>query len=457
MSTEIRAPWTPEQVAALNRFQQRGRMHPFTCGNLHADSQSPVLTATPDGWRCPTPGCGYEQDWAPDFMASVSPASGVQPECGECGDTGACNGGPCALRTDTRPAPDTERDAVWAQAFADDAMKPRADRQGLIRVGQAVADEEQQEMADGAVRFTAAIRRQNELLRAEVESANETTVRAREQRQEMAEERYAWQERGDRAEALAARLRAELEQARAATLVEAADEAEKLRQFEKVTGARWSAQVSENVGILRVVDHLRAMADARSGGQGEVRPPSTAWHVEYKTGDTWHHLGIYPKEQADFMVTDLATKDMETRLIRATTTYTVEPTGQDQTPDCERCDGTGLDPDRFTDQQDPNGGIRFQHEPCTDCHGTGGQAEDGAPTREQRECGSTTPHRTHLFLRMEVVFRCPGTANEDGAPVEPTAAVLLSTPCDACRHTLNWHDNQAGCTVARCVCGRWQA
>ncbi|MFD5899099.1 hypothetical protein [Streptomyces sp. NPDC060366] len=50
--------------------------------------------------------------------------------------------------------------------------------------------------------------------------------------------------------------------------------------------------------------------------------------------------------------------------------------------------------------------------------GSGGQAEDGAPvapTREQRECGTTTQHPAHLFLRMEVVFRCPGTANEDGA------------------------------------------
>ncbi|MFF2671719.1 hypothetical protein ACFVTT_23400, partial [Streptomyces niveus] len=50
-----------------------------------------------------------------------------------------------------------------------------------------------------------------------------------------------------------------------------------------------------------------------------------------------------------------------------------------------------------------------------------------------------------------------GGQTEDGAQPKPTAAALLATPCDACRHTLNWHDNQAGCTVARCVCGRWQA
>lgn len=33
---------------------------------------------------------------------------------------------------------------------------------------------------------------------------------------------------------------------------------------------------------------------------------------------------------------------------------------------------------------------------------------------------------------------------------------LLATRCDACRHTLNWHRNDVGCTVALCVCGRFQ-
>ncbi|MEV6580217.1 hypothetical protein AB0M92_18865 [Streptomyces sp. NPDC051582] len=38
----------------------------------------------------------------------------------------------------------------------------------------------------------------------------------------------------------------------------------------------------------------------------------------------------------------------------------------------------------------------------------------------------------------------------------PTMAAYLSTPCDACEHTLNWHDNKAGCTVPRCACGHFQ-
>jgi hypothetical protein len=47
---------------------------------------------------------------------------------------------------------------------------------------------------------------------------------------------------------------------RAAPLREAADIAEEQRQFEPATGARKSAQVSENVGILRVVEELRRVA-----------------------------------------------------------------------------------------------------------------------------------------------------------------------------------------------------
>lgn len=67
----IRAPWTPEQVDALNAFQRRGGMHPFTCGGEHTPA-SPALVAYTDGWRCPQPygeSCDYRQDWAHAFMA----------------------------------------------------------------------------------------------------------------------------------------------------------------------------------------------------------------------------------------------------------------------------------------------------------------------------------------------------------------------------------------------------
>jgi hypothetical protein len=50
------APFGPEHVWALNRFQCSGINPPFTCSKGH------VLVARTSGWFCPR--CGYEQDWA---------------------------------------------------------------------------------------------------------------------------------------------------------------------------------------------------------------------------------------------------------------------------------------------------------------------------------------------------------------------------------------------------------
>jgi len=65
----IRAPWTPEQVAALNRYQQAHDFHPYTCGGnrkdeWHLDGEG-VLVATEKGWVCPY--CNYTQNWARAF------------------------------------------------------------------------------------------------------------------------------------------------------------------------------------------------------------------------------------------------------------------------------------------------------------------------------------------------------------------------------------------------------
>lgn len=68
------APWTQEEVDALNAFQTSGRMHPFTCPDRnstytpHSDDLGDVgvLVATPEGFRCPD--CGYGQSWAHLFM-----------------------------------------------------------------------------------------------------------------------------------------------------------------------------------------------------------------------------------------------------------------------------------------------------------------------------------------------------------------------------------------------------
>lgn len=73
--TVTKAPWSAEEVAALNAFQAAGQFHPLTCGLEHDDhdpipmrAPDNVLVATPDGWRCPHYGCKYTQDWAPAFM-----------------------------------------------------------------------------------------------------------------------------------------------------------------------------------------------------------------------------------------------------------------------------------------------------------------------------------------------------------------------------------------------------
>ncbi|MHA4819448.1 hypothetical protein ACXZ65_34425 [Streptomyces aculeolatus] len=80
----------------------------------------------------------------------------------------------------------------------------------------------------------------------------------------------------DRADKLAAQvaelettLRTEAAVSRAAMLDEAAKVARSLRQFERTVGPRASAQVSENVGILRVADELdRRAAEARAAQTG---------------------------------------------------------------------------------------------------------------------------------------------------------------------------------------------
>lgn len=57
----IKAPFTAEQVDALNRYQRLGYVHEFTCAEAH-DGADRALYATREGWRCPH--CDYRQDWA---------------------------------------------------------------------------------------------------------------------------------------------------------------------------------------------------------------------------------------------------------------------------------------------------------------------------------------------------------------------------------------------------------
>lgn len=75
----VTAPWTDEQVAALNEFQRLRRFHPFTCGSGNRSDAAHLaardhlglrdngaLVATREGWICPA--CDYTQDWAHEFM-----------------------------------------------------------------------------------------------------------------------------------------------------------------------------------------------------------------------------------------------------------------------------------------------------------------------------------------------------------------------------------------------------
>lgn len=58
-----KTPWSQEKVDELNRIQDEGKFHPYTCpGNKPGCEKQRNLIATTDGWVCQ---CGeYKQDWA---------------------------------------------------------------------------------------------------------------------------------------------------------------------------------------------------------------------------------------------------------------------------------------------------------------------------------------------------------------------------------------------------------
>lgn len=68
LTTEkIYPPWNTKQVRNLNRHQDAGECHPFTCGETHEPTN---LLATSEGWLCPA--CGARQGWAWAFMGKDS-------------------------------------------------------------------------------------------------------------------------------------------------------------------------------------------------------------------------------------------------------------------------------------------------------------------------------------------------------------------------------------------------
>ncbi len=63
----VHAPWTPDQVAALYRWQRWPMVHPFTADHRNPDGSEIVLIPTRDGW-IETPGGPVVQTWAHDSM-----------------------------------------------------------------------------------------------------------------------------------------------------------------------------------------------------------------------------------------------------------------------------------------------------------------------------------------------------------------------------------------------------
>lgn len=72
-----RAPFTPDQVQALERQQQNRTLHPFTCPNRsdgnhrENDIDLGALVPTVRGWICQY--CDYTQGWAREFIAGSVP------------------------------------------------------------------------------------------------------------------------------------------------------------------------------------------------------------------------------------------------------------------------------------------------------------------------------------------------------------------------------------------------
>lgn len=69
----VEAPWDADTVLALNVYQGRPDVHPFTCPNrspvdhsMHDRGDFGVLHATPRGWVCRD--CWYVQNWAYQYQ-----------------------------------------------------------------------------------------------------------------------------------------------------------------------------------------------------------------------------------------------------------------------------------------------------------------------------------------------------------------------------------------------------
>ena len=63
----VPAPWTLEQVASINGYQQSGAFHEFTCPFSDDHAAGRVLVAVENALGCPS--CAYVQFWVWNWMA----------------------------------------------------------------------------------------------------------------------------------------------------------------------------------------------------------------------------------------------------------------------------------------------------------------------------------------------------------------------------------------------------
>lgn len=73
MLNRVKAPFTDEEVEALNFYQTHGNAHPFTCCSYNGcnrdEHNGGMLIANNKGWVCP---CGkYKQKWAYEEMFAI--------------------------------------------------------------------------------------------------------------------------------------------------------------------------------------------------------------------------------------------------------------------------------------------------------------------------------------------------------------------------------------------------
>ena len=181
-----------------------------------------------------------------------------------------------------------------------------------------------------------AIRDRAEDLAAEVEQLTEAGRRLLEQRQEMAAERFAWQERGDRAEARVRQLEAAASVDRARILNEAADHL-----------ARQAADASPSARdvILADVAVLRRLADETQPAAAAAHRPHHRWYVETRDdlANQWAPgMRFTDRAEAAERYRGVSQgyptwKDgapVQRRFVRETTSYTVEaePAAAEQQP-----------------------------------------------------------------------------------------------------------------------------